>query len=231
MSGSDSGSGYDNWEDIPTDPTPAAAAAAAPADSEPEWDSDDFVPPPVGTVSFASTPAPTTPAAPVVPVEPAAPEQLELMYTTVLTEDDMASLIMGFNLNRNRFTPPEIQQYIIDHTPQQQRGSGRNRRREPNAMPTKAERAEGRALEESSDLYEGCKDFIERQPMYNRLPTNSQQKKLFKAFYSYCYFDNHVSQNDAAGERRWTYMNDQIARLWLDFIRIRGSSRGSVLRV
>jgi hypothetical protein len=226
MSGSNSGSGYDNWDDIPTEP------AAAAADSEPEWDSEDFVPPPVGTATPAPAPAaastPTPAPATAAPVEPSAPEQLELMYSTVLSEHDMQQLdIFG---NRAAFTPRDIQQYIADfyNPPEQEvRGGGRNRkhRTEPNAMPTRAERAE------SSVLYEGCKDFIERQPMYNRLPTNSQQKKLFKAFYSYCDADYHVSQVDAAGERRWTNMNAQIAQLWLDFIRIRGSSRGSVLRV
>jgi hypothetical protein len=205
MSGSDSGSGFDSWEDIPMDPTPPSAAAAV--DSEPEWDSDDFVPPPVGntsaTLAPVATPAPVAaPVATAEPVEPAVPVDAELEFAR--------SLFGGVAISAP-VTPATITKDVCD--------GGNNRR-----LETTPKR------EQKHQLHQPCKDFIEKQPMYKFAKTPSKKSKLFKAFYTACCYDYSVSQVDAAGERRWINTDTQIARLWADFIRTRGSAKGSVLR-
>jgi hypothetical protein len=209
MSGSDSGSGFDSWEDIPMDPTPPSAAAAV--DSEPEWDSDDFVPPPVGNVS--ATPAPIAPPAPVAtpapvvtaePVEPAAPVDAELEFDRSL----FGSLAISAPV-----TPATITKDV--------RGGGRNRKHKSNYT--------GSGVQGADWLYQPCKDFVEKQPIY-KFQTPSQKSKFFKAFFSVCKFDDVVSMIDTEGEGRWINTEAQIALLWADFIRTRGSAKGSVLR-
>lgn len=191
MSGSNSGSGYDNWDDIPTDSTPTApTAAAAAADSEPEWDSPDFVPPPVGTATPAPAPAaaatPTPAPATAAPVEPSAPEQLELMYSTVLSEHDMQQLdIFG---NRAAFTPRDIQQYIADfyNPPEQEvRGGGRNRkhRAERAAIVTPTE--DPQISENLRWIYDECETLLSSQIYYNR-QSREGQKKMRSAFAALC---------------------------------------------
>lgn len=189
------------------DPTHPSAAAAA---VEPEWDSDDFVLPPVGNVSAipapSTIPAPIaipTPTATIEPVEPAATVDAQLEFGR--------SLFGGLAISAP-LTTATITKDVCDSDNND--SCETTPKREP----------------KNADLHHSCKDFIEKQPMYKFARTPSKKSKLFKAFYSACCYDYSVSYSDVAGERRWNNTDAQIARLWADFIRNHGSAKGSVLR-
>ena len=158
-SGSDSGSGFDNWEEIPTEPTAPAAAAAAPI--------------------AAAAPA-------------SAPE--ELVYSTVLDEDDMATLeIFG---DRAAFTPRDIRQYIADHyNPPQPRGGGRNHKyvrvEDPNTLVFRPVTYKNF---KNSEVFDECRELLLSHPLYRRLSREGQKKMLLR-FVMFC--EHGRERNDA----------------------------------
>jgi hypothetical protein len=190
------------------------------ADSEPEWDSDDFVPPPVGNASV--TPAPvaapiTAAAAPAAaPTTAAASAPEELVYSTVLDEDDMATLeTFG---DRAAFTPRDIRQYIADHyNPPQPRGGGRNHKYvNPNSNlhlrplgPKKNSRARSR-------LFDECREVLSQHVLYRSLYREpKKQMQMCMRFDGLCSARWDISQLEASKEalsfRCKDYLDEFIA--------------------
>jgi len=155
---SDSGSGFDDWEDIPTEPT---------------------------------APAPTTAAA-ATPIAAAASAPEELVYSTVLDEDDMATLeIFG---DRAAFTPRDIRQYIADHY--NPRGGGRNHKyvrvEDPNTL---RHRPVTYKNFKNSEVFDECRELLLSHPLYRRLSREGQKKMLLR-FVKFC---EHGRERNNAG--------------------------------
>jgi len=155
------------------------------ADPEPEWDSDDFVPPPVGNASV--TPAPVA-----TPIAAAASAPEELVYSTVLDEDDMATLeTFG---DRAAFTPRDIRQYIADHY--NPRGGGRNHKyvrvEDPNTL---RHRPVTYKNFKNSEVFDECRELLLSHPLYRRLSREGQKKMLLR-FVKFC---EHGRERNNAG--------------------------------
>ena len=193
---SDSGSGFDSWEDIPTEP--AAPAAAAPI-------------------------TPTEPAAPAAATV-AAPE--ELVYSTVLNEDDMHLLEMGGE--RAMFTPRDIRQYIDDYiNPPQPRGGSRNHKYVPIEDPH-AERTAPVTNKNfaDSELFDECREVLSRQPLYMRRSRDAQRKMLVN-FVRLC---ERYSQRAVAGMEGAKQERNFNCKLYLDEFMAPYSQKGSLLQ-
>jgi hypothetical protein len=185
---SDSGSGFDDWEDIPTEPTAPAAAAAAP-------------------IAAAAS----------------APE--ELVYSTVLDEDDMATLeIWG---DRAAFTPRDIRQYIADHyNPPQPRGGGRNHKyvrvEDQNTFVCSPVTNKNFA---DREVFDECRELLLSQPLYRRL-SREGQKKLLVRFVRFCDYGRQRTDACIEGAYKDLY---HPCKYYLDEFMPRYAQRGSIL--
>jgi hypothetical protein len=165
------------------------------ADPEPEWDSDDFVPPPVGNASV--TPAPV--ATPIV----AASEPVEPTAVPVDAELEFARSLFGGVAISAPVTPAATTKDV--------RGGGRNRKHRSDVSSHTIALCDRTTLEEQEDA-KNVLDSI-KDVRYNRL--NDHQKKqcamrLADAYNNFMIFGGGVN-----GEGRKVSELSTFASEWL----------------